>query len=130
MDNFTKLKELIKSKQNNMNSFITNSETGNLDISDFAIDYKSFDKNPYTLNLFTYEKAIPEKKKDFANKLDYEMKNYYFLKLYINKDDDLLEITLNRTSTKNDIHLLFFDYLDKINFFNINDFLEYLLNAL
>lgn len=130
MDNFTKLKELIKSKQNNMNSFITNSETGNLDISDFAIDYKSFDKNPYTLNLFTYEKAIPEKKKDFANKLDYEMKNYYFLKLYINKDDDLLEITLNRTSTKNDIHLLFFDYLDKINLFNINDFLEYLLNAL
>lgn len=130
MDNFTKLKELIKSKQNNMNSFITNSETDNLDISDFAIDYKSFDKNPYTLNLFTYEKAISEKKKDFANKLDYEMKNYYFLKLYINKDDDLLEITLNRSSTKKDIHLLFLDYLDKINFSNINDFLEHLLETL
>ena len=130
MDNFTKLKELIKSKKNDMNSFITNSETDILNISDFAIDYKSFDKNPYTLNLFTYEKAIPEKKKDFANKLDYEMKNYYFLKLYINKDDDLLEITLNRSLTKKDIHLLFLDYLDKINFFNINDFLEYLLNAL
>ena len=130
MDNFTKLKELIKSKQNNMNSFITNSETDNLDISDFAIDYKSFDKNPYTLNLFTYEKAIPEKKKDIANKLDYEMKNYYFLKLYINKDDDLLEITLNRSLTKKDIHLLFLDYLDKINFSNINDFLEHLLETL
>lgn len=130
MDNFEKLKELIKSKQNDMNSFIVNSETDNLNISDFAIDYKSFDKNPYTLNLFTYEKSIPEKKTDFTNKLDYEMKNYYFLKLYINKDDDLLEITLNRTSTKNDIHLSFLDYLDKINFFNINDFLEYLLETL
>ena len=42
----------------------------------------------------------------------------------------LLEITLNKSSTKKDIHLLFLEYLDKINFLNINDFLEYLFKVL
>lgn len=58
------------------------------------------------------------------------MNKYYFLKLYINKEEELLEITLNKSSTKKDIHLLFLKYLDKINFLNINDFLEYLFKVL
>ena len=48
----------------------------------------------------------------------------------INKEEELLEITLNKSSTKKDIHLLFLEYLDKINFLNINDFLEYLFKVL
>lgn len=58
------------------------------------------------------------------------MNKYYFLKLYINKEEELLEITLNKSSAKKDIHLLFLEYLDKINFLNINDFLEYLFKVL
>lgn len=58
------------------------------------------------------------------------MNKYYFLKLYINKEEELLEITLNKSSTKKDIHLLFLKYLDKINLLNINDFLEYLFKVL
>ena len=130
MDNFNKLKELVKSKKNEINSFFANSETNSSNISDFAIDYKTINRNPYTLNLFTYEKSIPEKKKNSTNKLDYEMKKYYFLKLYINKNDELLEITLNRSSTKKDIQLSFLDYLDKINFSSINDFFGHLLETL
>lgn len=58
------------------------------------------------------------------------MKNYYFLKLYINKDDDLLEITIDRSLNKKDIHSLFLDYLDKINFSNINDFFTHLIEII
>ena len=58
------------------------------------------------------------------------MKNYYFLKLYINKDDDLLEITIDRSLNKKDIHSLFLDYLDKINFSTINDFFTHLIEII
>ena len=58
------------------------------------------------------------------------MKNNYFLKLYINKDDDLLEITIDRSLNKKDIHSLFLDYLDKINFSNINDFFTHLIEII
>ena len=130
MDNFNKLKSIIQSKKNAITNVFVDSETNNKSISDFAIDYHTINKDSYTLNLFTYEKSIPEKKKDATNKLDYEMKNYYFLKLYINKDDDLLEITIDRSLNKKDIHSLFLDYLDKINFSNINDFFTHLIEII
>lgn len=75
-------------------------------ISDYAIDYKQIEKHPYIINLLTYEKSIPEKK-NYGNKLDYEMNKYYFLKLYINKEEELLEITLNKSSTKK-IYICYF----------------------
>ena len=130
MDNFNKLKSIIQSKKNSITNVFVDSETNNKSISDFAIDQHTINKDSYTLNLFTYEKSIPEKKKDATNKLDYEMKNYYFLKLYINKDDDLLEITIDRSLNKKDIHSLFLDYLDKINFSNINDFFTHLIEII
>lgn len=130
MDNFNKLKSIIQSKKNAITNVFVDSETNNKSISDFAIDHYTINKDSYTLNLFTYEKSIPEKKKDATNKLDYEMKNYYFLKLYINKDDDLLEITIDRSLNKNDIHSLFLDYLDKINFSTINDFFTHLIEII
>lgn len=130
MDNFNKLKSIIQSKKNAITNVFIDSETNNKSISDFAIDHHTINKDSYTLNLFTYEKSIPEKKKDATNKLDYEMKNYYFLKLYINKDDELLEITIDRSLNKKDIHSLFLDYLDKINFSTINDFFTHLIEII
>ena len=76
MDNFNKLKSIIQSKKNAITNVFVDSETNNKSISDFAIDHHTINKDSYTLNLFTYEKSIPEKKKDATNKLDYEMKNY------------------------------------------------------
>lgn len=132
MDKFERLKDIIRNKKNdfNINNFILDTKGSKSNISDYAIDYKQIEKHPYIINLLTYEKSIPEKKKNYGNKLDYEMNKYYFLKLYINKEEELLEITLNKSSTKKDIHLLFLKYLDKINFLNINDFLEYLFKVL
>ena len=130
MDNFNKLKSIIQSKKNAITNVFVDSETNNKSISDFAIDHHTINKDSYILNLFTYEKSSPEKKKDATNKLDYEMKNYYFLKLYINKDDDLLEITIDRSLNKKDIHSLFLDYLDKINFSTINDFFTHLIEII
>lgn len=131
MDKFERLKDIIRNKKNdfNINNFVLDTKGSKSNISDYAIDYKQIEKHPYIINLLTYEKSIPEKKKNYGNKLDYEMNKYYFLKLYINKEE-LLEITLNKSSTKKDIHLLFLKYLDKINFLNINDFLEYLFKVL
>lgn len=132
MDKFERLKDIIRNKKNdfNINNFVLDTKGSKSNISDYAIDYKQIEKHPYIINLLTYEKSIPEKKKIYGNKLDYEMNKYYFLKLYINKEEELLEITLNKSSTKKDIHLLFLKYLDKINFLNINDFLEYLFKVL
>ncbi|CDE37982.1 unknown [Mycoplasma sp. CAG:472] len=132
MDKFERLKDIIRNKKNdfNINNFVLDTKGSKSNISDYAIDYKQIEKHPYIINLLTYEKSIPEKKKNYGNKLDYEMNKYYFLKLYINKEEELLEITLNKSSTKKDIHLLFLKYLDKINFLNINDFLEYLFKVL
>lgn len=132
MDKFERLKDIIRNKKNdfNINNFVFDTKGSKSNISDYAIDYKQIEKHPYIINLLTYEKSIPEKKKNYGNKLDYEMNKYYFLKLYINKEEELLEITLNKSSTKKDIHLLFLKYLDKINFLNINDFLEYLFKVL
>lgn len=132
MDKFERLKYIIRNKKNdfNINNFVLDTKGSKSNISDYAIDYKQIEKHPYIINLLTYEKSIPEKKKNYGNKLDYEMNKYYFLKLYINKEEELLEITLNKSSTKKDIHLLFLEYLDKINFLNINDFLEYLFKVL
>lgn len=132
MDKFERLKDIIRNKKNdfNINNFVLDTKGSKSNISDYAIDYKQIEKHPYIINLLTYEKSIPEKKKNYENKLDYEMNKYYFLKLYINKEEELLEITLNKSSTKKDIHLLFLKYLDKINFLNINDFLEYLFKVL
>lgn len=132
MDKFERLKDIIRNKKNdfNINNFVLDTKGSKSNISDYAIDYKQIEKHPYIINLLTYEKSIPEKKKNYRNKLDYEMNKYYFLKLYINKEEELLEITLNKSSTKKDIHLLFLKYLDKINFLNINDFLEYLFKVL
>ena len=132
IDKFEILKDIIRNKKNyfNINNFVLDTKGSKSNISDYAIDYKQIEKHPYIINLLTYEKSIPEKKKNYGNKLDYEMNKYYFLKLYINKEEELLEITLNKSSTKKDIHLLFLKYLDKINFLNINDFLEYLFKVL
>lgn len=132
MDKFERLKDIIRNKKNdfNINNFVLDTKGSKSNISDYAIDYKQIEKHPYIINLLTYEKSIPEKKKNYGNKFDYEMNKYYFLKLYINKEEELLEITLNKSSTKKDIHLLFLKYLDKINFLNINDFLEYLFKVL
>lgn len=132
MDKFERLKDIIRNKKNdfNINNFVLDTKGSKSNISDYAIDYKQIEKHPYIINLLTYEKSIPEKKKNYGNKLDYEMNKYYFLKLYINKEEELLEITLNKSSTKKDIYLLFLEYLDKINFLNINDFLEYLFKVL
>lgn len=132
MDKFERLKDIIRNKKNdfNINNFVLDTKGSKSNISDYAIDYKQIKKHPYIINLLTYEKSIPEKKKNYRNKFDYEMNKYYFLKLYINKEEELLEITLNKSSTKKDIHLLFLEYLDKINFLNINDFLEYLFKVL
>ena len=132
MDKFERLKDIIRNKKNdfNINNFVLDTKGSKSNISDYAIDYKQIEKHPYIINLLTYEKSIPEKKKNYGNKLDYEMNKYYFLKLYINKEEELLEITLNKSSTKKDIHLLFLKYLDKINFLNINDLLEYLFKVL
>lgn len=132
MDKFERLKDIIRNKKNdfNINNFVLDTKGSKSNISDYAIDYKQIEKHPYIINLLTYEKSIPEKKKNYGNKLDYEMNKYYFLKLYINKEEELLEITLNKSSTKKDIHLLFLKYLDKINFLNINDSLEYLFKVL
>lgn len=132
MDKFERLKDIIRNKKNdfNINNFVLDTKGSKSNISDYAIDYKQIEKHPYIINLLTYEKSIPKKKKNYGNKLDYEMNKYYFLKLYINKEEELLEITLNKSSTKKDIHLLFLKYLDKINFLNINDFLEYLFKVL
>lgn len=132
MDKFERLKDIIRNKKNdfNINNFVLDTKGSKSNISDYAIDYKQIEKHPYIINLLTYEKSIPEKKKNYGNKLDYEMNKYCFLKLYINKEEELLEITLNKSSTKKDIHLLFLKYLDKINFLNINDFLEYLFKVL
>ena len=132
MDKFERLKDIIRNKKNdfNINNFVLDTKGSKSNISDYAIDYKQIEKHPYIINLLTYEKSIPEKKKNYGNKLDYEMNKYYFLKLYINKEEELLEITLNKSYKKKDIHLLFLEYLDKINFLNINDFLEYLFKVL
>lgn len=132
MDKFERLKDIIRNKKNdfNINNFVLDTKGSKSNISDYAIDYKQIEKHPYIINLLTYEKSIPEKKKNYGNKLDYEINKYYFLKLYINKEEELLEITLNKSSAKKDIHLLFLEYLDKINFLNINDFLEYLFKVL
>ena len=113
MDKFERLKDIIRNKKNdfNINNFVLDTKGSKSNISDYAIDYKQIEKHPYIINLLTYEKSIPEKKKNYGNKLDYEMNKYYFLKLYINKEEELLEITLNKSSTKKDIHLLFLKYI-------------------
>ena len=88
MDKFERLKDIIRNKKNdfNINNFVLDTKGSKSNISDYAIDYKQIEKHPYIINLLTYEKSIPEKKKNYENKLDYEMNKYYFLKLYIGLD--------------------------------------------
>ena len=73
MDNFNKLKSIIQSKKNAITNVFVDSETNNKSISDFAIDHHTINKDSYTLNLFTYEKSIPEKKKDAVWHLSFSL---------------------------------------------------------
>lgn len=78
MDKFERLKDIIRNKKNdfNINNFVLDTKGSKSNISDYAIDYKQIEKHPYIINLLTYEKSIPEKKKNYENKLDYEMNKY------------------------------------------------------
>ena len=115
MDSYYKLKAIIENKNNYVEYSLDDNQNNNLKISDFAIDFDSMKKDNFSFNLFTYKKMIPEKNSKSNNKLDYEMKNYYFLKLYINNDDDLLEMTIDKSLSIEDIHLSFLKYKEKIH---------------
>lgn len=123
MKEFDVLKNKVKVRSNKDTNLLMFCEDKDIDksIEDYIIDYKLINKDVYTFRLFTYEKQIPVKKENFRNKLDYTMEKYYFLKLYINNDKDVLEMTIDRKETKNDIHILYLEYLDKINFLQIDE---------
>lgn len=140
MDSYNKLKTLIKNKtkertelnkkQQDLVDLITGNKEKIENINDFAIDYKEIKKNGFNFCLLTYKSSIPIKKERPTNKLDYDMKDFYILKLYINKDDDLIEIILNKSEKKKDISLLYLDYLDKINLLKTNELFECLIDTL
>lgn len=132
MKEFNELKDKLKKMKNKKINLLNFNENENKDekIEDFTIDYELIDKDDYSFRLFTYKRLIPVKNDNFKNKLDYTMKEFYFLKLYINDNEDLLEITIDNKDNKDDIHNLYIYYLDKIKNLQINEVFSYFSDIL
>ena len=85
---------LLKLNLNNNNLELTT-------LKDNSIYYSHINKDGYDFRIYVISKKIPEKIKDSTNHLDYNMNEYYFLNIEINDNENICEVSLNRSNDLN-----------------------------
>ncbi len=133
---FKKLLELISKKDRKINindnpllkEILGDVDTSNTKLSDISLYHSCIDKEKYTFNIIVIPRKIPVKKPNSNYKLDFEMKQYYYVDLTINNDDSYCSLSVDKCDNRKGAKHLYLNWKDYISNNNLNTIFENLID--
>ena len=105
-----------------------NNSNGSL--KEFCDKYETIEKDNCNIRLLVAKQKFPVKELKSNNKLDYNMELFYVLKIVINNESDILEITIDKFSNEKDSYEEFDKWLNIIKENNSDEIFDLLLSTL
>ncbi len=103
-----------------------NNSNGSL--KEFCDKYEVIEKDNCCMRLLVAKQKFPVKDLKSNNKLDYNMELFYVLKVVINNESDILEITIDKYNNENDSYAEFDKWLSILNEKSMDEIFDLLLS--